>query len=134
MNWFWFLKKTIFQIWNFNKICMERNMLDSRARDDDIPEKFLFWNLGKSQASVGPALNFEIAISTKSEKSEQTPKTRRNRRRQPDKNTVTQRNSFSRGARPRPPSIILNDKKIIIILIPPRIHWWNLSLPPLCKP
>lgn len=50
------------------------------------PQREFEFSLGQGQASVGPALNFEIAISTKSEKNEQTPKTRRNRGRQPDKN------------------------------------------------
>lgn len=50
------------------------------------PQREFEFSLGQGQASVGPALNFEIAISTKSEKNEQTPKTRRNRGRQPDQN------------------------------------------------
>lgn len=60
-----------------------RTACDSRHKP---PQREFEFSLGQGQASVGPALNFEIAISTKSEKNEQTPKTRRNRGRQPDKN------------------------------------------------
>lgn len=60
-----------------------RTACDSKHKP---PQREFEFSLGQGQASVGPALNFEIAISTKSEKNEQTPKTRRNRGRQPDKN------------------------------------------------
>lgn len=84
-----------FSVRKFNRHDRQRVRLRGRIADSgrttcDLkhkpPWREFEFSLGQGQASVGPALNFEIAISTKSEKSEQTPKTRRNRGRQPDQN------------------------------------------------